>query len=221
MTRPHLAEVDLGRVVVAHLEALGAEVYQEVDVAGGVADIVAKVNAEIWIIELRTSLSLALICQAMERRRLAHRVFIAAPSSRNMRDVALLCGELGIGLWRVYRGTGSEWDPDSVREEAPARRWNSRPVKLATKLREQHKTAAMAGTASGAGRWTPYRDTCDQLASVVRSRPGITLKHALVQMRHHYSSMASAKSSLATWIRAGKVPGVSIRDGALYPPEAA
>lgn len=212
MKRAKVAESDIGEVVVAHLHALGAEVYQEVDVPGGVADIVARLGAELWIIELKTSLSLALVCQAMDRRRLAHRVFIAAPASRNIGDVALLCGEIGVGLWCVQFRTEAY-----VVERAPARRWNSRPVALAARLREEHKTAAPAGSACGAGRWTPYRDTCQQLARVVACDPGIGLKAAIAQTRHHYRSMASARSSLATWIKAGKVPGVELRDGALWP----
>lgn len=212
------AESDYGAVVVAYLQALGAEVFQEVDVPGGVADIVARVQAELWIIEVKTSLSLALLIQAMERRRLAHRVILAAPPSRNARDVAGICAELGVGLWLVSTGYES-WDPPWVREEVPSRRWNARPVALAGKLREEHKTHAQAGAVGGGGRWTPFRGTCEALAEAARRTPGIALKAAIGEIKHHYRSASSARSSLATWLRQGKVPGVVMRDGALFPAE--
>jgi hypothetical protein len=217
MKRPAVAEIEIGEAVIAHLQMLGADVYQEVDVPGGVADIVARLGAELWIIELKTSLSLALVCQAMERRRHAHRVLIAAPGSKNMRDVARLCDEVGVGLWRVHLGFDYGSPSASVHEEAPARRWNRRPVALAASLREEHKTSAKAGSACAGGRWTPFRETCGHLARVVAGSPGIALKAAITQTRHHYRTMASARSSLATWIAKGKVPGVEMRDGALFP----
>jgi hypothetical protein len=57
------SEADLAAVVVAWLEVLGGDVYQEVELLprGIRADIVAKVHAELWIIEVKTSVSLALI----------------------------------------------------------------------------------------------------------------------------------------------------------------
>lgn len=219
--RSAVTEQRLGEIVVAHLERGGADVYQEVEVSSGVADIVARVGAELWIIEIKTSLSLALLTQAMERRRAAHRVFIAAPSSRNTRDVARICEEIGIGLWCILDGDGSEWDPPRVEERCPSRRWNARPIALAAKLSPEHKTHAKAGSVGAGGRWTPWRRTCEGLAGVVAQHPGITLKSALEQTKHHYRTMALARSSMAAWIREGKVPGVVLRDGALHPAESA
>ena len=210
MKRASASEQVVAELVVAYLEQLGADVYQEVSVSGGVADIVAKVRAEIWIVEVKTSLSLALIAQAMERRRLAHRVFIAAPSTRNMRDVAPMCEELGIGLLEVWGG-GFDYSHPRVRIKAEARRWNRKPVALAAGLKPEHKTHAKAGAVGAGGRWTPFRDTCEQLARVVREQPGLTVKQAVDQIKHHYSTPSTARSSLTAWIQSGKVPGVEIR----------
>lgn len=210
-----VSEQQLAKVLVAHLQTLGADVYEEVEVSGGVADIVARVGAELWIIEVKASLSWALLAQGRERRRLAHRVYVAAPYSRNLRDFAGLCEEMGVGLFLIR--PGAQWDPPTVREEVASRRWNTRPVDLAAKLRPEHKTHAKAGAASAAGRWTPFRSTCEALLDVVSRQPGIKLKAAIEGIRHHYRSVSSARSSLATWIREGKVPGVQMRDGALWP----
>lgn len=218
--RPEYSEQTLASIVIEHFEALGADVYQEVEVSGGVADIVAVVGPETWIIEVKRSLSLALIGQALDRRRLAHRVFIAAPQSRNVADVESVCAELGIGLLSIYAAE-CYMTPERrwyVVEKVPSRRWNSRPVALRAALKPEHKTHAQAGAVGGAGRWTPFRDTCEQLARLVRAEPGIHLKEAIGRIRHHYRSAAGARSSLAKWIVDGKVLGVRLRAGGVLTP---
>lgn len=212
------SEQELAAVVVAWLEAMGADVYQEVACTGGVADIVAVVAHEVWIVEVKTSLSLALITQAMERRRAAHRVFVAAPHTKHLRDVKQLYDELGIGLLVVQAGDfDSTWNQPRINVAVYGRRWNTRPVALRSKLRPEHKTSAKAGAPGAAGRWTPWRDTCRQLAVLVKSEPGITLKSAIDTIKHHYRSAASARTSLAKWIADGKVEGVRIEDGRCWP----
>lgn len=216
MRRAVVTEQILGEIVVEYLEALDADVYQEVDVPGGTADIVARVGAEIWIVEIKTSLSLALLTQAMDRRRHAHRVFVAAPHTKNMRDVAAMCEAIGVGLLDVRVTKSSRYEA-GVHEVVRSRRWNRRPVALANRLKPEHKTHAKAGAIGAGGRWTPFVDTCEQLAKVVAGRPGIRLKDAIKTIKHHYSSGSSARASLMKWIERGKVPGVRLDAGKLYP----
>lgn len=218
MTAPR-TEAELAAVVVAWLEAQGADVFQEVACATGIADIVARVGAELWIVETKTSLSLAVVTQAMDRRREAHRVFVAAPATRNTRDVAALLDEIGVGMLVVSIGSGHAYDQPRVTERVPSRRWNRRPVTLAAQLRPEHKTHAPAGSVGG-GRWTPFRGTCEELARFVRDTPGVELRTAIKAIRHHYGSNSIARSSLTKWIRDGVVAGVALRDGALWPTEA-
>lgn len=211
MARAKVSEAELAAVVVAWLEEQGADVYQEVECASGVADIVARIRKELSIIETKVAWSLELLCQAMERRREAHRVYMAAPPSRRMRDVAQLCRELGIGLLEVHIGAegcdaGSGYGMPSVREVVQSKRWNTRPVALARRLAPEHKTHARAGT--NGGRWTPFRSTCEQVEAAVRARPGITVKEVVEEIKHHYRTGASARSSIAHWIFHGKIAGV-------------
>lgn len=215
--RREVTEQQVGEVVVAWLEALGCDVYQEVECAGGVADIVAKRSAELWIVEVKTSFSIALLYQAMEKRQTAHRIFIAAPYTRHMQDVIAICSELGIGVLQVSAGDAGwessvyDYGAPRVVERVFGRRWNTRPVRLAQQLRPEHKTHAKAGAIGAGGRWTPFRDTCEQLARVVAAEPGITLKAAVDGIKHHYRTPARARGSLATWIKEGKVPGVALK----------
>lgn len=215
--RAVVTEQQVAELVVAYLEHTGADVYQEVEVSGGVADIVARVRAELWIVEVKTSLSLALIAQGMERRRLAHRVYLAAPHTKNLRDVGPIVEALGIGLLEVTPGDAGwetsryDYGQPRVRVAIESRRWNSRPVDLATRLRPEHKTHAKAGAIGAGGRWTPFRETCSLLARLVERQPGITLKEAIDTIKHHYSSKSSARTHLADFIQRGIVEGVELR----------
>ena len=216
--RVHTSEQQVAEVVVTYLEDLGADVYQEVECGTGVADIVAVVAHELWIVEVKTSLSLALLLQAMDRRVDATRVYVAAPHTRHLWDIRDLCDELGLGLLTVRCGNvESTWreDQPDVQMHVPSRRWNRRPSALRARLRPEHKTSAKAGAPGGAGRWTPWRDTCRQLAVLVKAQPGITLKEAIDTIKHHYRSAASARTSLAKWISDGKIDGVRLEGGRL------
>lgn len=216
------SEQDVAAVVVAHLAALGADIYEEVTIPGGVADIVARVGAELWLIEVKTSLSLALIVQAYGRRHLAHRTWVAAPCTRGCQEADLVIRELGLGLM-ICRNVRSDEAPHAS-YEAPrvdtivdARRLTSkRCLSLAKRLQPEHKTHAKAGAVGGGGRWTPFRSTCEQLARIVTGQPGISLKEAISTISHHYASDASARGSIVARIESGLVPGVRMeRDGKL------
>lgn len=202
-----VSEQQVAETVVAYLDALGADVYQEVEVAGGVADIVAKVRAEYWIVEVKTTFSLRLIYQAIDRRRLAHRVFVATPLTRRSR-ASEICDALGIGLWDVT--VGDAYCSPRIDELLHGRRWNVGQVDLASQLQPEHKTHAKAGAIGAGGRWTPFRQTCEELARIVRLHPGITVKAAVAEIKHHYRSKASAISSLVHWVERGKIDGVRL-----------
>ena len=75
-------------------------------------------------------------------------------------------------------------------------------------LDEGHKTHAKAGAPCAAGRYTPFRRTCDALSEAVIKNPGLTMKEAIQRTQHHYSSDKCAVSSLLHWVQSGKVPGI-------------
>lgn len=63
------------------------------------------------------------------------------------------------------------------------------------------------------------------LVEAVQRRPGITLREALADSRHHYSSSAVARASLARQIRSGLIEGLRLeqqgRDVRVWPRERA
>jgi len=178
----------------------------------------------LWAIEVKTSLNLAVISQANYWLHRTHYVSVAVPVVKrtNARDFAFsLLSNLGIGLLKVgeigYRKTigVEEMIPPKLHRKVSLNhnyRSYSRTCKL---LNEKQKTYAPAGNSYGR-RWSPFKDTCDQLAALVKKLPGISMKEALDKITHHYSSVSSARGSLSHWISEGKVLGVRIeREGRL------
>jgi hypothetical protein len=86
---------------------------------------------------------------------------------------------------------------------------------LASRLRPEHKTSAAAGSPTG-GHWSRWRDTCAQFERLVATEPGIAMKYAIAEIKHHYASKRGAVTTLAGHIREGRLR-VRLVDGKLWP----
>lgn len=209
--RVRQSEAELGEAVIAWLQDLRLDVYQEVELrhTNGRCDVVAVADARwVWTIELKTRFGLEVLAQAERWIRMgyAHRSSIAIPSPTASDAFALglrVASTLGVGVLIV---SGA-----SVREMTPARRFRApRAGALLATLEDEHKTAAKAGT-SGGGYWTPFRRTCRDVAAFVRENPGATLKQTIDGIDHHYATDASARAHMVGWIERGMVEEVEIR----------
>lgn len=199
------SEGDIAAQAVAYLENCGLDVYQEVEIRGIVIDIVAVTpHREVWAVEVKTSWSLDLLEQCVDRRRLAHRVYAVVPSGRsNHADIFQDCG---VGTLVV----GATVNQRAIAPKVSSNRKHGQALRAC--LRPGHKTHAKAGAPSAAGRYTPFAATCDALRDYVSRNPGAPLKMAIEGIRHHYSSAAGARSTIAVRIRAGIVDGVELRN---------
>lgn len=200
-----MKETELAEKVVSWLAESRWDVYQEVLINKSIADIVAVQGRLTWIIECKTSMSLVLIGQAIDRKRYANLVSVAVPVKlRDRSHVAAntILGQNGIGA--IYVGY------DDVHQSA-------RPAlmrkKLPIKLNDDQKTYALAG-ASGGGYWTPFKSTCRNIQENVRRNPGIILKEIIESTRHHYQTDSTARACISRWAIDGIIPGIECkRDG--------
>lgn len=217
------SEADAAALVVAYLEEMGLDVYQEVDLCGCVADIVAVRGKEVWIVEVKTSWSLDLLQQLdyHKGRGHANRIFAAVPVCKGWHDRSRLFQRLGFGTISIMVPT-EYGEGTKIKGMAP--RISPKRLQLCGTLKildPGHKTHAKAGAPSAAGRWTPFRRTCDALVEVVKRKPGISMKEAVDGLAHHYSSDACARASLMKWAEAGSVKGIVLarhgRKVSLYP----
>lgn len=225
MKREKIAEVDLAKVVVAWLQDLQWDVYQEVEfyMYGRRADIVAVQGKLVWIVECKTGFGLSVIEQASYWRYDAHYVSVAVLGRQNNRTSGFgdkICTSLGIGVIGVVKDSQNKW---GIIESVAPRLYRAASTKRVLEgLTEEHKTWAQAGNAFGL-RYTPFAHTCRNVLKAVEKQPGITLKELMKNLDHHYCSSATARSCISKWGFAGKIKGVEFRyeDGTvkLYPKE--
>ena len=153
-----MKETDLFPPLKTWLESAGYEVFAEVQSGqGGTrADIVAIQKPIITIVEMKVTLSLDLIGQAVRWKRLANYVFVAVPRShkRSTSDYACqLLRQEGIGLLEVD-------GPNVYKKFAP--KFNRRiSNQMRDTLVEQHTD--LPGGHAGGGYVTPYKLTIDRV----------------------------------------------------------
>lgn len=213
-------EADLAARVVQYLEEEQWEVYQEVEPRrwGSTADIVAVMGRVVWVIECKLSMSMDLLGQAMDWQGYAHRVSVAVPAPKRHRsdkkDIFLhkVCSTWNIGWLEVENNDWSHGVRERMRPGFQRRLVDNR---IRDSLTEKHKTYSKAGTDTRK-RWTPFQHTCDQVAGLVRQRPGITLKEIVDAVDHHYASDSGARSSLSHWVQKGVVKGVEAKREGRY-----
>ena len=194
-----LAETELAAKIVAWLTEQHWTVYQEVQPSrwgGGRADIVAVQGKIVWVIECKTTLSLAVIAQA--DRWQVHFRSVAVPRPKKPRGYAeqgmieKVCRWLGLGIIEVGNRTGIRQvvAPPIKREHHKA------ALTLLGVLKPEHQTAAVAGSKAG-GHWTPYRDTMQRVKDFLRGKQGASLKEVMGAVgKGHYASTASCRSNL-------------------------
>lgn len=201
-----MSEEDLCKVLVWWLKELDWEVYQEVDLGGSSVDVVATKGSLLWAIEAKTSIGAKVIDQAVRWTGQANLISVFTAHSYR----AAYCYRDYMGL----KGIGWLTGDFTVSEKIRPRLLRRCGLQIRRHLHERQKTYAPAGNAYGA-RWSPFRQTCEALKGFVQANPECSMKAAVDGIKHHYASASSARNSLATWIVAGKVPGVAYKDAKL------
>jgi hypothetical protein len=190
-----MKETDLFPPLKEWLENAGYEVFAEVQSihTGGRADIVATQSPVVSIVEMKVTLSLDLIGQAVRWKPYANFIYVAVPRSKNGRYGDYACQLLrseGIGLLEVK----GNYVYDTIRAKFN-RRINDH---IRQSLVEQHKD--LPGGHAGGGYVTPYKLTIDRVKEYLGSYRfskddgWATMAEILQHCETHYSS---PKASLA------------------------
>ena len=216
-----MKETELAKGVIAWLQDMKWDVYQEVQVFsyGAIADIVGLFDGRTWVIEVKTTLSLKVMEQAYHWKPFSNLVSVAVPRGRrgSIEFPWKVLESFGIGLIRVVES--SDWVnhasvPVWEIVELVRPQVNRRPGKyLKDSLSEAHKTFAEAGNANKL-RWSPFQQTCLDVRKFVEKNPGAGLKQIIDNVKTHYQSVQSAKSCIAKYIQMDVLKGVrSEKDG--------
>ena len=197
--------------VVDWLRGLRWTVYQEVQVHthGRTADIVAVQGSVVWVVETKLSLCLDVVEQALRWAGNSHYVSVAVPHGPR-RAASLFEHNLihevlnwkGVGLIMVGETGPAEFIRPMLR-----RRINAHPIRDA--LREKHQTYAPAGNANNQ-KWSPFDETCEQVAAIVRDRPGLETSELLARLKHHWKT-GTAEANLFQLGQQDGVAGVKMR----------
>jgi hypothetical protein len=169
-----------------------------------------------YVVELKTSLSLAVLDQAIHWAGFAHWVSIAVPFSSTRRRGGSASSDLmqrwGIGYLEVDRGA------NVVRYHRP--RLNRKPYAPERIVRacvpECSASAPVLRAGSyGGGFSTEFSRTLDRVAKAIRgmvkiSGAPIPFKTVIAETEHHYSRDSVAVAQLSRWIEAGRMPGISV-----------
>jgi hypothetical protein len=196
-----LAEVDLAAFVVKHLQNEGWEIYQEVQIKsfGAIADIVAIKGDDVMVVEAKTSFSLAVLGQANHWQTVAHYAAIAVPRAQNNSKARnfgrKIAWKFGIGVFAVSPVRGQV-----TTMVAPKRNVGADTKKILSVLTEQHKTFAKAGSKEGK-HLTLFKMTAQRLTEYVKEHPGVHLRDAVKNIKHHYKNDYNASRSLGVQMR--------------------
>ena len=189
-----IKETEIAEIVIDWLEKQHWDVYQEVPVNNGFADIFAVRNGLVWVIETKTSLSFDVMEQAF--RRAVHYRSVAVPKPVNMswflqRKIARDYLNIGILIVDQNIQTVNEIvSPKLMRE------YHNNAKRYISKLRPEHKTFAKAGSANEL-RFTPYQESIRNIKDYLRRNPGSTIKEIIDNLgKLHYSSNSSAKNCI-------------------------
>lgn len=194
-----MIETTLAAAVVNWLTAQHWDVYQEVKFGyGGIADIAAVRDGKLWIIECKTSLTFTVLEQARTWRSHYRSIAVPAPQKYTGRETAYYVARefLKVGILEFRQRNGDIYE---LRSAPLMREYHQFAKALIGKLRDGHKTHAVAGSSNGA-RFTPYVETMERVRRFIVANPGCSLKEIMDYLgnNHHYTTPASARGSIRT-----------------------
>ncbi|NQZ70506.1 MAG: hypothetical protein HRT89_20835 [Lentisphaeria bacterium] len=158
-----MKETDLYQPVKDYLEKQGFEVKAEV----GDCDVVAVKGDLLVVVELKLTLNMKLLFQAVERKSLSEDIYIAVPNQgtflkKHYSQLIKLLKLLGIGLLLI---DDSRVDPVlDPSEYKPVRRKN-KSAKLLKDYAELVGDPNIGGSSKVSGRMTPYRQKALAIAN--------------------------------------------------------
>jgi len=201
-------EAELALAVVSWLEEHDWEVFKEVVIPGGIADIVAKQDNIIWIVETKKTVSMKVFEQAHSRLHYAHYISVAVPERDNYplfpEMASWYCNYFGIGVITVskpFKVAGRKIPPHVIERIKPrvSRIKSAKPHlvkirKVRDFLCDLHKEQEAGSVTSYVV--TPYKKTIIGVKEFLRHNGPATMKTIIEKVHHHYKSPASARSSL-------------------------
>ena len=204
-----IKETDVSQPIVEFLQVMGWEVFQEVGI-GRSADIVARRDKLIWVVETKTSLSLKVMEQASNWKGYANYVSIGIPETKNRYGKQILkqinTGCLEVSKNRMENLVGFYEPGEGVYETVKSKFWRRRSDWMEETLKK-HKDINKAGVTS-TEKITPFKETVSEIVRYLRRHPGSTMKEIADNVPSHYSSHTSMRSCIPGYIKSGVIKNI-------------
>lgn len=205
-------EADVAAAVAANLEAMGFEVWAEIEHI----DLIARRGDEIIGVEVKKAFCPKLVAQAMRARSYCGAAYMAFP--RVADDATLFVAEAaaergGVGLIEVLHWGHTHANrplPDELIIRRRASRSNE-AIRRVTRLMVPETKGWTAGGKPGCRVVTDFRLTALRVRDYVTLHPGCTVKEVLAAVPTHWSKH-SAPQRLILTTESGGVEGVRLED---------
>ncbi len=203
-----MKEPEIAAAVMDWLQAQGWDCYPEVMPARGGprADIVGVRGNLVMVCEVKTSMGLALLSQAIGWHGTAHFIYVATPVKqrryeRNRAEDHII-KYFGLGLLSVLDRDSAYRDRVDERLRPEYKRTCSFNVERMRNCLCPEMKRFNPGTQAGYS--TPWNRTMDLAVEYVSQHPGCTIKEILGEVKTHYASSAGARAGLRDWLPADK-----------------
>jgi hypothetical protein len=171
--------------------------FQEVEVPGGIVDIVAVYGRARTAIEVKNSCSMAVIGQAHKNLSYFHYSYIAIPTTPNCFQ-KMICSNYGIGILRYDGMIHEDVKPDFRRRV------------IDIKLHDYQKLS-VAGSQNQ--RETAFSNSVRQIKQTLARGP-MPLKELFTKaQKYHWASLYSARNCFVDLVGRGIIKGVQIENG--------
>jgi hypothetical protein len=206
-----MTEIELAQKFVEYLSDI-YDLYYEV----GNVDIVGKAGSIVIKVEVKKHLNFKVIEQANRNIRSCHYSYIAVPrsSARNNSFGLTICERFGIGAL-IYNDTLQGYCVP-VEERVKPHFNRGANVSFAKKLNADSIYKRATPGAKSGETVTAFSCMVDEVRQYVRMHPGCTIKKMFEDVKHHYSSMTSARSCLIQYIDSGVIKGIRREKDKLY-----
>ena len=220
-------EASIAVAVMDWLQAQGWDCYPEVMPArgGARADIVGVRGKLVMICEVKTSMGLALLSQAIGWHGTAHFIYVATPAKKRGHERSRAEDHIikyyGLGSLSVLGHDPDYGDRVNERRSPEYKRPGAFNVERLRNCLCPEMKRFDPGTKTGYS--TPWNRTMDRAARYVEAHPGCTINELARDVETHYASTSGARAGLREWLPEDKRIRVdtTTKQSRYYPAEAA
>ena len=216
------SETELANGVVAYLRGAGWTVYPElhdIDIIATRPDPNAPNGLLITGIECKQHFNLTVLHQAWDKQRYVDQMSVAVSHGYQDHENfgCRIAQKFGLGVLYVSKNQNYMDQtfsyPVKLQEEAVV---EYRRLFYVDKLLHPQAENYSEPGRKGGKQWSRFKMTVFYLVEYAKEHPGCTIKDALLNVKHHYSSPYSARACISKRIKDGTIKELKVENNLLY-----